>query len=422
MGKRIALALILVLLLGAVALRFGFSLYLGSAGFHRKISQATSQALNADGEFMPLHFNGATVYSDGFAARGTEAAFFSKLRAEQVRAQFNWRGLLHGAWQIEELSAQRLDLQLADRQGAAQSVTPPSSGFRLDLRRAAAEESNWSWSGGGVSKSALVVTPSGSDWLIEASGGKLVQSGWPPLEIDSAKFRYTHDALFVNESTLRSGAGRVAVSGEVRFDDAADLNAEFSKLALTPLLPADWRMRLSGNFSGRARIHAPMSNASAMQVGGSLSLADGQLEALPILNQIASFTGSERFRRIAINRGSLDFTRDENSINGTRIVLESEGLLRVEGAFVIRNEQIDGNFQIGVTAASLQWLPGSRERVFVAERDGYFWTTLKLSGAVAHPSEDLSARLMAAAAGQVIDDSTKAARDAAKTLLDLLPK
>ena len=102
-------------------------------------------------------------------------------------------------------------------------------------------------------------------------------------------------------------------------------------------------------------------------------------------------------------------------------MLESEGLMRVEGACTIVNGQIDGVFQIGVTAASLQWLPGSQSRVFTIAHDGYFWTPLRLTGPIAHPNEDLTNRLIAAAAGELLQNTQDTVRDTAKGLLDLIP-
>jgi hypothetical protein len=78
-------------------------------------------------------------------------------------------------------------------------------------------------------------------------------------------------------------------------------------------------------------------------------------------------------------------------------------LIRVEGGFVIENLMIDGTFQVGVTPASLQWLPGSQSKVFTVSRDGYLWTTMRLTGPLDNPKEDLSQRLIAAAGGAVID-------------------
>jgi hypothetical protein len=88
---------------------------------------------------------------------------------------------------------------------------------------------------------------------------------------------------------------------------------------------------------------------------------------------------------------------------------------------------IDGTFQVGVTPASLQWLPGSQERVFTQQRGGYVWTPMRVTGPARKPQEDLSPRLIAAAQRAVIEgvestvrDTIKSGKDAAKGALDLL--
>ena len=65
--------------------------------------------------------------------------------------------------------------------------------------------------------------------------------------------------------------------------------------------------------------------------------------------------------------------------------MESEGLIRVEGSFTIEHGQIDGTFQVGLTPATLQWIPGSQGQIFVSSRDGYLWSPMKLSGAGGPP-------------------------------------
>lgn len=224
----------------------------------------------------------------------------------------------------------------------------------------------------------------------------------------------------MTESALRSGDGKLTVAGEFNFDRAADFQAQFDHISITPLLPPDWRLRLHGNVSGTAKIHATLPDG-APKIAGDLRLADGQLEALPLLDQIATFTRTERFRRVNLTRASLSFTQSSGVTTVKNLNLESEGLLRVEGGCTIAHERIDGRFQIGVTAASLQWLPGSQVRVFTVAREGYYWTSLRLTGPLAHPHEDLTKRLVAAAAGELLQNSEDILRDSAKTLLDLIP-
>ena len=41
----------------------------------------------------------------------------------------------------------------------------------------------------------------------------------------------------------------------------------------------------------------------------------------------------------------------------------------------------------------LQWLPNARGTVFSRDQDGYCWTTVRMSGDLKHPKEDLTPRL-----------------------------
>ena len=417
----------------ALAARIGAGWYLSSGRFRSQITAAVGRELKADGTFMPLHFTDGTFYSDGFVAKGNEQTFFSDLRADQIRAVLNWRGLLDRRLEIDELHIENLDLRFADR--SALEEAPPAqprprpkkkeSFWKLDLRKADVAQSSWRWgsseaTAGSITKSAFTLTPIQGAWLIDATSGTLAQTGWPDLVIESAKLRYTGASLFVTESALRAGDGRINVAGEVDFDRAADLQAQLDRVDITPLLPPDWRVRLHGKLSGSAKVHAPLPSGD-LRIEGDLRLVDGQLEALPLLDQIATFTRTEQFRRVTLTRGSLSFTNTAGLTTVQNLLVESEGLMRVEGSCKIANDKIDGVFQVGVTAASLQWLPGSKGRVFTVAHDGYYWTPVHVTGPVSHPHEDLTKRLVAAAAGELLENSGDTLRDAAKKLLDLIP-
>ena len=90
----------------------------------------------------------------------------------------------------------------------------------------------------------------------------------------------------------------------------------------------------------------------------------------------------------------------------------------------MRANRIDGTLQVGLARSAVRWLPVVGARVFnQPERDGYLWTTVRLSGPVNHPKEDLTPRLLAAAQQEVIDKAQQGAGaviDTARGLLDLL--
>ena len=105
-------------------------------------------------------------------------------------------------------------------------------------------------------------------------------------------------------------------------------------------------------------------------------------------------------------------------------MIESDGLLRIEGEFTVRAQQIDGLFRVGVAISSVRWVSQIGAAVFdQPSRDGYAWTTMHLTGPVNNPHEDLTGRLAASAEQAVAHkakEGTDAVLDTASSLLDLL--
>lgn len=64
-----------LIVVGYLAVRLCFDAYLHSDGFRRLIAHKTSAALKVKGEFEPFQFSGATIYTDGFHARGAGSFF-----------------------------------------------------------------------------------------------------------------------------------------------------------------------------------------------------------------------------------------------------------------------------------------------------------------------------------------------------------
>lgn len=440
-----ALPVFFVLMLaGFLGLRTWFNAWLESADFRDLIGGITSKQLKARGEYLPFHFSGATIYSDGFKARGTAKAAFSELGADQIRAEINLRGLWDHAWEIDEINIQRVQAALGhtaapavaeDQSGIAPEQPAPPSGprfdwlpKRLDLRRIVIHETDLTWGkntpwNGSMKGSTVTIVPDGEAWSIFCERGAISQNGQPDLTLDSARLRYQRPSLFITDGQLRYGeSGAIAVSGEVNFEKILGVQAKFIGIPLTPFLREDWRAKLKGNIFGDVKIRSPLPLPAMPEISGKLNLAQGELEALPVLDQIAVFTRTERFRKIGLSKASADFVCAAGKTTVTNFVAESEGLIRIEGGFVVENAMIDGAFQVGVTPASLQWLPGSQEKVFTVAHGGYLWTTMRLTGAVDHPNEDLTQRLVAAAGGTLIDTVQSLIQEVPKTDLPDVPK
>lgn len=438
----------LLLLLGVggfFAARAAIDAYLRSERFRTFLAEKAGRSLHAEAAIAPLHFDATSLYTDSFAARGTSEAAFSELRLEGIRAELSWRRFFEKVWQVDRVDIQRVHVDLEGprtvppaKAEKPREPAPPrreektrGSGWlpnRVEIAAANVRETNLRWKDGGLRGTAWQIQPGDGGWNFEGAGGSIGHGTLPPLDVQRIELRYREPSIFVNRAEFRQGTGgSVVASGEVNLDRELQLHASIKNVALTPWLAGDWRVRLRGDASGEVDIRTPLPARGAPEIRGTLSLANGQLEALPVLDEIAAFTRTQQFRRLALNRATAEFVRQGSRLTVTNLVIESDRLIRIEGGFVVESGLIDGTFQVGVTPGSLQWLPGSQARVFTESRGAYAWAPMRLTGPLDAPKEDLSARLTAAAAGAVIDqavetvrDVTKGMKDATRGVLDLL--
>jgi hypothetical protein len=418
--------------------------YLRGPEFRRFVNGKVGDTLRAEVDFAPFQFTGLSVFSEGIQAQGFEGAPFARAEVGQVRAQFSLRRFFEKVWLIESIEAQRLVVKLDGSRLSAPLAGQPSAGAgprtasswlpnRLEIASALIREVEIAWgdlpsTSGALRGVQLRAVPAEGGWQLEGRGGELAASGLPALTVDTLTLRQRDSALFINDAafTAKTG-GTVRATGEVQFAEKVDVRAKLEGIDLAPFLASDWRARLHGKATGDLRVQTPLPARGQLVVSGSLQLRDGRLEALPVLNQIALFTNTQQYRQLTLTHARADFRRERGELRVTNLTAESQGLLRLEGAFTIAQAVIDGTFQVGVAPASLQWLPGSQERVFTTARDGYLWTTMRLSGPVESPSEDLTSRLVAAAGGAVVEkventarDVIRTGREAARSALDLL--
>src|ERR1700677_1096295 len=268
--------LLVLLITGYVALRLWFNAYLRSDAFRGLIGGITAQQLKATGEYLPFSFADSDIYSDSFKAHGTAQAAFSELDADQIRARINLGGLWHHAWEIDEITIQRLqvsmghDVTAAAPAAAPQEIppeayaTPSMPRFKwlpdhTDLRKVTVNETDLKWGGataqaGSIKNMSLTITPDGDAWNIACESGTISQTGAPGLTIDEANLRYQRPTLFITNAALRYNAdSNIAARGEVDFGSGFDVQAKLNSIPVAPFLRPDWRAKLKGNLSGDMR-------------------------------------------------------------------------------------------------------------------------------------------------------------------------
>lgn len=435
----------LVILVVAVLTAFYLWLnsYLKGEDFRSLVSTKTSESLQLKGEFLPFHWSGFSVHSDGYFGKGNAGNPLVSVRADQVRADLNLRPILDGIWSVPRVEIQSLNIEIdpavppAPAQASTPTATAPraSTDFfarflprRVDLDTIFVTRANFllkTTPAVTLQELQLTLTPDGTTWNIDATGGKLKHPDWPLFTVQRSKLRASDQHLFLTQVDLQlPDSGQISVSGEVNGQDTAPLNlrADVQRAPITAFLTGDWRARLTGNLNGLVKWTGDLRGPQAIQAAGNLKLLEGRIEALPFLNQIATFTKTEEFRSLKLHKASADFiwVPQKDRLEVYNLVLESEGLVRVQGKFTVERNIIDGHFSLGTVPSVVKFIPGAESQVFVEKRDGYIWTPLNLTGPLQSPTEDLTPKLKTAAVnsiGETANQGLQQVIDAAKSLL-----
>lgn len=73
------------------------------------------------------------------------------------------------------------------------------------------------------------------------------------------------------------------------------------------------------------------------------------LTGLPVLDRLALFCGSSRFRQLPLHKASAQFRYKEAAWHVSDILVESENLVRVEGWLEIgKGGELNGRLQVGL--------------------------------------------------------------------------
>ena len=397
----VVVVLIIALAMGSVRVRD----FLSSGDFQKLVEHHAGVAVRGEVELSPLRWSGPSVFSESMRGRGGEGSNVHEFEAAHLRADWNWRAVFFGAWSVEEITVESLRGSFGPLNGlnaeSASSSPSLSPGWlaaffpkRFELGQVSIQRADLDFRGVSLRNSALKIRPDGSAWTFTGTGGNLSVPHWPVLGVDFFQARWSGDRLRIDRASLREGVnGRISASGVW----PGKIDLDWTGVPLSPLLPSPWRDMVSGNLSGTAAIES-------QRAGGRFEFSDGVVRGAEWLETLATLTGRDEFRRLMMQKATGTWTFRQGAWHWDDLILESEGLLRVEGRVLVSSDRrLSGELRLGVAAELLRPLPGAREKVFTESRDGFVWTPVSLGGTLDSPEENLSARLATAAGDQVLE-------------------
>lgn len=437
-------AVLLVLLVsGLLFAKSSLQSWLRSDATRQLLAGKAAAALKAEVDLAELKWDGSEVYSDRFVAEGYEEAAFSRLALEGVRARTG--GIRDRAFRIPDATVNRFEIEFGPERKPQAAEQPDASGgasgpalpdwlrrylpdrAEIDEVRLSTATVRVEKEGGevpflmsGVQATILPDLRTGL-WEIRGRGGKIAVPDQPEIRLKDLGMRWRGSQIFVDRAGLGIfNEGHVDGSGEIDFaeDGQFDLDLEISSIDVDELVDGEWEERLDGVVGGPVRI---TGRPGAFVYEGTLEVTEATISSMPVLRLVSEYTRNDRFERLVLSQAKTDFRREGDTMHLTNLALQSDGLVRVEGEIDIVAGVLDGRLRVGVAPGTLRWIPGAERQVFLEERDGFLWAPLILAGTVDDPKEDLSARLLAAAGEELLQNLPEGVVDQAKKLLGTDP-
>jgi len=420
LGKA-ALGLIVAGVFGAGVLYAVVRGYLHSDGFRLFLSEKASAAAEVDGQFTPFRWDGLAVDTASFEASGR--GIVRELRLDGLHTEVGVSGLRRAVWELQGSRVQRLEVSLDAR--ARGEVAKPKSEKQISPPRR--EEIGWlprEVELQGIDVREVVVNAlldhgllsiSGMRLRVEPAGGKgayqaevadgkiqLPSALLPKIRLARAKMRYQAGQVFLNNATVSVWKdGRAEMSGE--WDTATGkyaLEGDFSGVKCGEIFNDDWSKRFTGDVSS----DFTLDNQGDLPVArGKLVIRNGTLTALPVLDALAAYADTRRFRVLPLSEAQTDWRWKNGELYLSSLILASQGLVRLEGDIAIRGRELDGSFRLGLAPGTLASIPGAEIDVFAPGERGLVWAPLRITGTLDDPKEDLTNRLVAAAGLRMFD-------------------
>lgn len=376
----------------------------------RSLAERLASALGADVKIDGLGWNNGILRARQFRISGGDLPF-SHLDAKELQTAATWRRLWEPA--LEPLSIEVSEAILLGSE-EIKALPPPGSGTlpEMDILVASLSFGQPEPEGLSVKSSAVRALHKGGLWSLSARGGTVSFMGIPAMHIDRISAERRGDSWKIMGFALNDG-NKGALAGSAAKPSDARWSAEFSwqDLDLAPLMRG-----AASHFEGIGSGDATLKNGVLQ---GRLKVVGAATKEVPSLVKMASLFAGENWDVIPWETLSFDFKRGPD---GTTAItnfqaVSSKGLV-VNGSGTYRTDALRADLQLGVLRQGRPWLVAFMPVLFRNERDGYMWTSVRVGGTPEAPTEDLSARVVAALASAPATGAIEAATDIPATAVE----
>jgi hypothetical protein len=418
-SKRAVVILGALLVLGALGY-FGFGYAAGrlleARGLRKLIGGKTAKVLDCNAGYLPIASNGLRVWSRGFLAQASPPRALTEMRASGLYARSSLSDIWRGNWRVERVVAAHLQAaygELAAKQINRNEFPPPEllpplqeeSPIDLDLRQIDIKSTDLFW---GSKPEALgefrdvhtVISPRDKNLVIEAEGGTFRMAKWPAAQVQRLALFFAKPNLRVDAASLTLGGDSViSVLGNFAFaqPETMDLQLTFSRCPLAPFLSEEQRSKFEGQIEGTSHLQKDGTSAESVRAAGGAALSKGVIKNVEALQRVAEFTSRPELAHLKIDRVAAEYDWNAPTLSVKKFTAESGQLFVLKGEFTVKDNKLDGEFEIGLAPDLVDKFPGAREEVFKRSADGYLWTEVNVSGPLGSLRNNLKPRLVRAA-------------------------
>ena len=322
---------------------------------------------------------------------------FSRLEARGLRAVVDWQRILEPSAEPLHLEITEADVTL-HRAGGGQtwraqgSSTPGVKAPPLDLlvgRLALRHADDAGWSIAGISLRALQQADA---WSFAGNGGTFSFPGWPMMEIERISAEHNESRWHIRSFAFKDKQGGVLGGSAAHADGIWSGEFSWQDVDLRAFVPENVADNIGGASSGDALLKDGA-------LSGKMKLTGASSKAVGLLVKLADMLDHEDWSEVPWQIFRFDFQRQaDGHIDFSDFQALSPKGIAVRGDGHYAPGGLGADLQVGIRREGRPYLGAFVPALFSHERDGYYWTPLKISGTPSQPRENLTARIVTAMA------------------------